>query len=57
MRQYNSIHFEKVQPCESPSQITEIIKKYSNKTQVSVPKVVFTRFEKADITDWEVFYG
>ena len=56
MRQYNSIHFEKVVAGESPANIAGIIKKYSDKNQVSVPKTAFTRFEKPDSKDWENYY-
>jgi hypothetical protein len=57
LRQYNSIHFEKVVAGESPVNIAGIIRKYSDKNQVSVPKTAFTRFEKPDSRDWEVYYN
>ncbi len=32
------------------------MKKYSNKTQVSVPKLAITRFEKPDNKEWDAYY-
>jgi hypothetical protein len=56
LRQYNSIHFEKVVAGENPANIAGILKKYSDKNQVSVPKTAFTRFEKQHSKEWEVYY-